>query len=94
MLELGQYERRGHEMVGLRAAELVNELVTVGERAHMIAASARQAGLSPRAITEIADTQQAIDYLKGRLTEKDVVLVKGSRGMHMDLIVAALEASR
>ena len=38
MLELGQYERQGHEMVGARAAEVVDELVTVGERAQIIAA--------------------------------------------------------
>jgi UDP-N-acetylmuramoyl-tripeptide--D-alanyl-D-alanine ligase len=91
MLELGQYERRGHEMVGARAAELVDELVTVGERARIIASSAHRAGLSAGAITELADTQQAIEFLKTRLQDQDIVLVKGSRGMHMDQIVAALE---
>jgi len=94
MLELGQYERRGHEMVGVRAAELVNELITVGERAHVIASSARRAGLADHAITELADSQQAIEFLKDRLQEKDVVLIKGSRGMRMDQIVAALESDR
>lgn len=94
MLELGQYERRGHEMVGLRVAELVDELITVGERAHFIAASARRAGLPARAITELDDSQQAIEFLTARLKQKDVVLVKGSRGMHMDHIVAALEADQ
>jgi UDP-N-acetylmuramoyl-tripeptide--D-alanyl-D-alanine ligase len=92
MLELGQLERRGHEMVGLRAAELVHELVTVGERAHWIASSARKAGLPSRAITELVDSQQAIDYLQDRLKERDVVLIKGSRPLRMDRIVAALEA--
>jgi UDP-N-acetylmuramoyl-tripeptide--D-alanyl-D-alanine ligase len=94
MLELGQYERRGHEMVGARAAELVDELITVGERARIIASSARRAGFSPRLITELEDSQQAIEFLKPRLKEKDVVLVKGSRGMHMEVIVAALETSQ
>ena len=94
MLELGQYERRGHEMVGARAAELVDELITVGERARLIASSARRAGLPPRLITELADSQQAIEFLKGRFDDRDVVLIKGSRGMNMDLIVAALESSQ
>jgi UDP-N-acetylmuramoyl-tripeptide--D-alanyl-D-alanine ligase len=94
MLELGQGERRSHEMVGLRVAELVDELIAVGERAHWIAASARRAGMPAQAITELADVQQAIAYLQGHLKEKDVVLVKGSPGMHMDRIVAALETSR
>ncbi len=91
MLELGPYEWRGHEMVGVRAAELVDELITVGERAHVIAKAARRAGLKSSVITEFENSQQVIEYLHPRLSENDVVLVKGSHGMRMDLIVAALE---
>lgn len=94
MLELGQYERRGHEMVGVRVAEIVDELVTVGERARVIASSAQRAGLKPAAITELDNSEQAVDFLKDRLSSKDVVLVKGSRGMLMDQIVSALERPR
>ena len=43
MLELGTYEEIGHQMVGVRAAEVADVIVTVGERAHMIATSARKA---------------------------------------------------
>jgi len=91
MLELGPYEERGHEMVGVRAAEVVDELVTVGERGRMIAAAARRSGLQEGAIVELSETEEAIEYLRPRLHELDVVLVKGSHGMHMDRIVAALE---
>jgi UDP-N-acetylmuramoyl-tripeptide--D-alanyl-D-alanine ligase len=91
MLELGRYERKGHEMVGVRAAEVVDELITVGERAHMIAQAARQAGLSPKKITELEETMQVVDVLSDRLQAEDVVLVKGSHGMRMDRIVSALE---
>jgi UDP-N-acetylmuramoyl-tripeptide--D-alanyl-D-alanine ligase len=94
MLELGRYERNGHEMVGVRAAEVVDELITVGERAHMIADAARSAGLQAAAITELDTTDQAIALLLGRLQAQDVLLVKGSHGMRMDRIVAALEAGR
>jgi UDP-N-acetylmuramoyl-tripeptide--D-alanyl-D-alanine ligase len=92
MLELGQYEHKGHEMVGARAAEIVNELITVGERAHIIAAAARQAGLSAKRITEFESNQQAIEFLQYRLGASEVVLIKGSRGMRMDRIVSALES--
>jgi UDP-N-acetylmuramoyl-tripeptide--D-alanyl-D-alanine ligase len=91
MLELGIYERRGHEMVGVRAAEVVDELITVGERAHIIAEAARQSGLSTKKIIELEDSDTATQLLLGRLSERDVVLVKGSRGMHLDRITAALE---
>jgi UDP-N-acetylmuramoyl-tripeptide--D-alanyl-D-alanine ligase len=93
MLELGKYEIEGHKMVGARAAEVVNELVTVGERAKIIAETAGKSGLDKKAITELGDSYQAIELLKNRLDENDVVLIKGSHGMRMDRIVSALEQS-
>ncbi len=92
MLELGRYEQQGHEMAGLRAAQVVDLLVTVGERARMIAAAARKAGLPALAIIEVDDALDAVEHLLQSLDAGDVVLVKGSRGMHMDRIVTALEA--
>lgn len=93
MLELGQYEWRGHEIVGIRAAEVVSELVTIGERGRMIAAAACRAGLPAKFITELESVDEAIALLQGRLQADDVVLVKGSHGMRMERIVAALEYS-
>ena len=92
MLELGQYEWRGHEMVGVRAAEVVDELITVGERGRMIATAASQAGLPDQVIVQFEDSQDAIQYLEEHLRSNDVVLVKGSHGMRMDEIVTALES--
>jgi UDP-N-acetylmuramoyl-tripeptide--D-alanyl-D-alanine ligase len=91
MLELGPYEIRGHEMVGVRAAEVLDELVTVGDLAFIIAGAALRAGLNPGSVIQLESVQEAIDYLKPRLSKDDVALIKGSRGMRMDRIVAALE---
>jgi UDP-N-acetylmuramoyl-tripeptide--D-alanyl-D-alanine ligase len=93
MLELGPYEKQGHEMVGVRAAEVADELVTIGERGRLIAEAARSMHSSRLQVTELNDTQEAIDFLQQRLTEQDVVLVKGSHGMRMEQIVAALEVA-
>ena len=93
MLELGPYEQQGHEMVGARAAEIVDELVTVGERARTIAQAARQAGLQKKSIFEFEDVPQVSEFLQQRLTSRHVVLIKGSRGMRMDRIVLALESN-
>jgi UDP-N-acetylmuramoyl-tripeptide--D-alanyl-D-alanine ligase len=92
MLELGPYEKQGHEMVGARVAEIVDELVTVGERARTIARSARQAGLQKKAITEFENVHEVAEFLQRRLTARHIVLIKGSRGMRMDRIVSALES--
>src|SRR5690606_22851944 len=88
MLELGPYETAGHEQVGRRAAETADELVTVGRRGRIIAAAARESGMA--AVTELEDSERAIDYLLPRLGAGDVILVKGSHGMRMDRIVSAL----
>lgn len=91
MLELGPYERGGHEMVGLRAAQVAETLVTLGERAHMIAEAARRAGMKKNAVIEFDELAPLMDWMKNNLTQKDVVLIKGSHGLRMDRITAALE---
>jgi UDP-N-acetylmuramoyl-tripeptide--D-alanyl-D-alanine ligase len=91
MLELGQYERQGHEIVGLRVAEVAARLIAIGERARMIVQAARKAGMPAQKITWIADAPEAVAILREELKEGDVALVKGSRGLQMDRIVAELE---
>jgi UDP-N-acetylmuramoyl-tripeptide--D-alanyl-D-alanine ligase len=91
MLELGPYEDEGHEKVGIRAAEIVTNLITLGERGKIIAESAHRAGLPSSNIRSFLSTEEAVSYLQGLLTKGDVVLVKGSHGMRMDRIVNALE---
>jgi UDP-N-acetylmuramoyl-tripeptide--D-alanyl-D-alanine ligase len=92
MLELGQYERQGHEMVGIRAAQVADILLTLGKRAHIIARAAKEGGLSPSRVMEFEEAAPIILWLKENLTSEDVVLVKGSRGLRMDRISSALEA--
>jgi UDP-N-acetylmuramoyl-tripeptide--D-alanyl-D-alanine ligase len=91
MLELGQYEKQGHEMVGVRAAEVVDMLITVGILGHLIAASAQRAGLESHKIAEFEIQSEVIKHLRKHLSEGDVVLVKGSHSLRMDRIVSALE---
>ena len=91
MLELGQYERGGHEMIGLRAAQVAQVLVTLGQRAHMIAAAAHRAGMKKANIAEFDELDPLMDWLKANLTKDDVVLIKGSHGLRMDRITASLE---
>lgn len=94
MLELGKYEHQGHEMVGIRSADVVDELITVGKRSSVIAQAAEQAGLPAEAITQLETSEEAIEVMRKRLSKDDVVLVKGSRGMHMDQIVPSLETGK
>jgi UDP-N-acetylmuramoyl-tripeptide--D-alanyl-D-alanine ligase len=92
MLELGPYERQGHEKVGLRVAEVAQRLIAVGERARMIVQAARKAGMPASKITWIADVPAVVEILRTELKEGDVALIKGSHGLRMDRIVAELES--
>jgi UDP-N-acetylmuramoyl-tripeptide--D-alanyl-D-alanine ligase len=92
MLELGPYERTGHEMVGLRAAQVANILLTLGERAHLIADAARRAGMRKTSILEFREFEPLMEWLKANLTKEDAVLIKGSHGLRMDRIASMLEA--
>jgi UDP-N-acetylmuramoyl-tripeptide--D-alanyl-D-alanine ligase len=67
-------------------------LVTVGERAEIIARAADQNGMDQMNIHKFKESLDAADFLNGFLKGEDVVLVKGSRGMRMDKIVTVLEA--
>ncbi len=90
MLELGSYEVQGHCLAGRRAAEVASVLVTVGELGHLIAEEAVATGMPPSAVHAVADNDDAVDVLHQVLVEGDFVLVKGSRGMVMESIVAKL----
>src|SRR5574341_1363585 len=84
MLELGDLEAEGHRLVGRRAADVADHLVTIGRRAEIIADEARASGLAPTEIVKLADRESATAYLRQDLREGDVGLVKGSHGMRLD----------
>lgn len=90
MLELGNFEREGHLLVGGRAAQVCDVLITVGARARTIGQSAIEAGLPPERVQFCANKSDCIERLKEILQAGDMVLIKGSRGMAMEAVVAAL----
>lgn len=94
MLELGDYEREGHQLVGQRAADVVDYLLTVGDRARILAEAARAGGLPAEVISSFDDKRDLIDALREMLRPGDVVLVKGSRGMRMEEVVEAIRDRR
>jgi UDP-N-acetylmuramoyl-tripeptide--D-alanyl-D-alanine ligase len=91
MLELGEFEETGHRMVGARAADVLDFLVAVGEKARWIAEDAHSQGLSSAQIACFAGAGDALAFLKDKIVPGDVVLVKGSRALKLDEIVLALE---
>lgn len=90
MLELGDYEREGHQKVGMRALEVADVLVTVGPRGRIIGETALRWGMPADAVHILEDGDEVVRLLKDMVEGADVVLVKGSRALKMERIVDAL----
>src|SRR5215213_491470 len=91
MLELGTIEEEAHRVVGRRVAEVADMLISVGQRARWIADEARISGMAAGHITMLDTNAEAIELLGGLMRSGDNVLIKGSRGAAMEVIVAALQ---
>jgi UDP-N-acetylmuramoyl-tripeptide--D-alanyl-D-alanine ligase len=91
MLELGDYEEEGHLKVGCRAADVVAHLVVVGELAETLARGARLCGFSRDRIHVAKDNDAAVAIIEELLQSDDVILVKASRALQMENIVAQLQ---
>jgi UDP-N-acetylmuramoyl-tripeptide--D-alanyl-D-alanine ligase len=95
MRELGSLAEEEHRIVGRRVAEVVDELVTYGEMARIIAEEAMAtAEVDGRTlpVTSFGLDQRGdlVDFLRQELREGDTVLLKGSRGLQMEDFVEAL----
>lgn len=84
ILELGDHSEAEHRSAGAYAAERVDIVVGVGANVRPLADAAGDRGVA------VPDNAAAVDWLRANLTRGDVVLVKASRGAHLDEVVAAL----
>ena len=90
MLELGDYEQSLHEEVGQHVTDKnIDELLCVGKASSYIVQKAKELGMSHAYHFE--NNQDLMDYLDELLEEKDVVLIKGSNGMHLKEVVEHLK---
>jgi len=93
MLELGADAVNYHREVGECVARSgIERLVTVRTLAKEIASGARQAGMFSGFIFEFDDTVSAGAFLQEHIENGDIVLVKGSQGVKMEVIVKAIMA--
>ncbi len=92
MLELGRYSPEVHEQVGQKAAEVVDLLFTVGERAKFIAEGAKAKGMTKDKIFEFCTSDEAAKIVQEKIQEGDIILIKGSRAMKMEKIIKEIMA--
>jgi UDP-N-acetylmuramoyl-tripeptide--D-alanyl-D-alanine ligase len=90
MFELGEAEKQAHDEVGCRAALVAQYIIGVGERSRWMCQAAVECGALKDRVFHVMTNGEALEVLNEIVKEKSVILVKGSRGMKMEEIVAGL----
>ena len=75
---------------GIRAAGVADVLVAVGELGRTVAEEALASGLAAEWVHVAEDFETAVEILRSLMRPQDLVLVKGSRAVGMDRIVAEI----
>ena len=96
MGELGEYAAAAHEEIGRAAAESgLTMLLVFGTEADGIAAGARSAGMPVDQIVRLSADEQGIIAGAGLIADRvrtgDTVLIKASRSVALERLVAALD---
>lgn len=93
MLEMGEQTEQVHRDIGLAVAERgVALFIAVGRNAAILAESAISAGMDPAQVFEAQDSLVAAALAREILVPRDVVLVKASRGVGLELVTDAIRA--
>ena len=91
MLELGAHVQMGHREVGFEAARCkISRLIAIGEHAQDILAGAREGGMSEAALSAFSDVASSLLPIREEAEKFKWILVKASRGAHLERIVQHL----
>jgi UDP-N-acetylmuramoyl-tripeptide--D-alanyl-D-alanine ligase len=93
MRELGPAGEGLHRDVGAFAAAAgLDRLACVGTQGHLIAEAARAAGMPADRIELYPDAEAAARHVPQQINRDDVVLLKASRSVHLEIVAKALVA--
>ena len=91
MAELGPISEDEHLRIGELVARLgIDELVTVGSDAELIAVGAGREGVEPDHVHRASTGDEAVDLVRTLLRPGDLVLVKASRVARLERVARSL----
>ncbi len=95
MLELGKTSGELHEEAGIFCGKAgVDGIITLGDETVELNRAAAVQRKAPESISHFLDAVNLAAHLDSLLAEGDGVLVKGSRGMRMETVIAEIEKRR
>ena len=90
MFEMGEFAEFGHRQVGKAALNNVDILIAIGKDAEFIVKELKENNINPDNLYHFETKEEAIENLDDIIKENDAILVKASRGMHLEKIVEHL----
>lgn len=87
MLELGDAAPHCHAELGASAALVADIVLVYGQWSAEVAHGAQSRGLDKAQIVQMQDLAEICAWLQRHIEPEDCLLVKGSRGMHMEKVV-------
>ncbi|MCK4538086.1 MAG: UDP-N-acetylmuramoyl-tripeptide--D-alanyl-D-alanine ligase [Candidatus Krumholzibacteria bacterium] len=95
MLELGKTSAELHAEAGIYCGKAgVHGLLTLGKDTVSLSREAAVQRKAPESISHFLEVEKLALYLDSMLEGGDAVLIKGSRGMHMEMVIEELERLR
>ena len=93
MLELGDNEAELHHLLGRQAAVVADRLYLYGKLSNHTAEGALAAGMPASEVVSARDHADISADILSRAVDGDFILVKGSRGMHMEKVAEGIRGA-
>jgi UDP-N-acetylmuramoyl-tripeptide--D-alanyl-D-alanine ligase len=92
MLELGEYSEEAHLLIGQNVFQYADAFFAIGPKMKFAYDEAEKNHMEKDKICWFNTSQEACLMIQNYIQEGDVILIKGSRGMHMEQIVEEIKA--
>ena len=90
MFEMGEFSEFAHRQVGKAAIGNTDILIAIGKDSEFIVKEIKENNMNPDNIYYFKTKEDAIKHLDEIIKENDTILVKASRGMHLEDVVKYL----
>ena len=90
MFEMGEFAEFGHRQVGKAALENTDIVIAIGKDSEFIIKELKENNINEDNLYHFETKEEAIENMDKILKQNDVILVKASRGMHLEKVVEYL----
>ena len=90
MFEMGEFAEFGHRQVGKAALGNIDIMIAIGKDSEFIVKELKENNMNENNLYHFETKEEAIENFENILQKGDAILVKASRGMHLEEVVEFL----